>query len=434
MAGRIAAVMLALMLMTGVQAQGLYAVQAAGVAALVDRDGAEILCDRAADSLFAVSADALYAVGTAGSYGLFDAIGNPVNAERYDMLQAVGDAVLYRQNGLYGAMDFGGRALIAPEWAQLTYAGDGTFLALAGDLYDDLPDEMICLTPDGARLATGSFTANGLSAFHDGRMPFMLSDGQYGYVDARARQVIPPQWRYAGPFSEGLAIVSDGVDMGLIDPEGKIVVPPSYTWMRRGEGIVVGLDAEGRVDVYAADGSEMRFTSPQRADAVEVCGSYTAIRSGDTTYLYDAGGTCVKEAPAGTLFAPGLDGQVIVSEGEWGEACQHVMNPDGSATTGAYQYLLPLCGGRYAFMTFDQKPSEYALSRTDWDYENARWGVIAADGRGILSAEYVEILGAGDDRMVLVREDAVIFADLEGNALRTWPVTETAGSSSEAGA
>ena len=434
MTRRIAAAVLALMLMTGAQAQNLYAVQASGVAALVDGDGAEILRDPAADSAFAVVPGALYAMGTAGSYGLCDAAGNPVNAERFDMLEAVEDAVLYRQNGLYGAMDINGGALIPPEWAQLTYAGEGAFLALEGDIYDDLPDEMICVTPDGARLTTGSFTADGLHAFHDGRMPFMLSDGQYGYVDGRGRQVIPPQWRWAGPFAEGVAIVSDGRDMGLVDAQGQVVVSPRYAWMRRGKGIIAGLDAEGRVDVYAADGSEVRFTAPVKADAAEVCGPYIAIRSGDAAYLYDAAGTCLHEGPADTLYTPGLDGQVIVSEGEWGEACQYVMNPDGSAASASYQYLLPICGGRYGFMTFGQRASEYAWSQADWDYDSARWGLISADGRGILSAEYDAILPAGDDRLVLISGDAVIFADLDGHALKTWTVTETAASSSEAGA
>ena len=433
MAGRIAAVMLALMLVTGAQAQSLYAVQASGVAALVDRDGAEILRDEAADSAFAVLPDALFALGIAGSYGLYDAAGKPVNAERYDMLEAAEGAVLYRQNGLCGAMDLAGVTLVPPAWAQLTCAGEGAFLALEGDIYDDLPDEMICVTPDGARLTTGSFTADGLHAFHDDRMPFMLSDGQYGYVDGRGRQVIPPQWRWAGPFFDGVAIVSDGGDMGLIDAQGRVVVSPRYAWMRRGGGFIVGLDAEGRVDVYAADGSALRFTWPDNADAAEVCGAYIVVWSGDRALLLDAGGTRLHEGPAGTLYTPGLDGQVIVSEGEWGEACQYLMNPDGSAASASYQYILPLCGGRYAFMSFGRKASEYAWSQADWDYDNAHWGLLSADGRVLLDAAYDEILPAGDDRLVLATGDAVIFADLDGNALRTWRVTETAAPSSAAG-
>ncbi|MBR0368994.1 MAG: WG repeat-containing protein [Clostridia bacterium] len=434
MTGRIAAAVLALMLMAGAQAQSLYAVQAAGVAAVVDGDGVEIIRDEAADSAFAVVPDALFALGTVGGYGLYDAAGKRVNAERYDMLEAAEGAVLYRQNGLCGAMDDRGGALIPPEWAQLTCAGEGAFLALEGDIYDDLPDEMICVTPDGARLTTGSFTADGLHPFRDGRMPFMLSDGQYGYVDGQGRQVIPPQWRWAGPFSDGVAIVSDGRDMGLIDAQGEVVVSPRYAWMRRGEGFIVGLDDEGRVDVYSADGSGPRFTWSGVADAAEVCGAYIVVWSGDKALLLDAVGTCLREGPAGTLYTPGLDGQVIVSEGEWGEACQYVMNPDGSAASASYQYILPLCGGRYAFMTFERKASEYAWSQADWDYDNARWGLLSEDGRALLDAAYDEILPAGDDRLVLATGDAVIFTDLDGNALKTWTVTETAAPSSEAGA
>lgn len=422
---RAAALALVLLMLSVAQAQDVYVIEAPGFAALTDAQGDIILHDASADAIFEVVPDRLYAVGRAGDYGLFDAEGQGVGDGRYEMLEAHKDAVLFRRNGRFGAMDLNSNVLIEPEWAQLTCAGEGKYLALQGDLYDDQPDELISLSADRAGEPTGSFTANGLHAFSEDRMAFMQSDGQYGYVDGDGRQVVPPQWRYAGAFSGGLAIVSGDGGMGLIDAGGGIVLDPAYAWVQRGEGFFAALRSNGQLDVYAENGAALTL-SLDSVEEVEVCGSYVVARRGDRALVYDGQGRRVCEADRAALFRPGLNGQLIIFDGAWGEACERVMNPDGSAATGFYQRLLPLCGGRYAFMTF--------VPGDSWGGDSARCGLLSDDGRELLPAQYLDILPAGADRLVLVTGDAVRFADLDGNILREWPINETAASSSEEGA
>ena len=437
MRARIAALVMALMLLCGAQARSLYVVQAAGVAALVDADGREVIPAGLVEALFELERDALYAAGRPGAYSLYDADGARLNDSVYEMLEAQGDVVLFRQDGKYGAMDLAGNTVIPPEWTQLTYAGEGRFLALQGDLYDDQPDEMISLSAAGERLDTGADTACGLCPFSDDRMAFMQSDGQYGYVDALGRQVIPPQWRYGGEFMNGVAVVSDGAGMGLIDPEGQIVVAPQYTWISRGDGMIVARSDDGWVDVYAPDGHALRYTSDMPCDEAEVCGACPVLKSADAARLFDTNGVCVLETARDALFYPGLAGQVIVSDGAWGEACQVLINPDGVAASGRYQRLLPLCGDAYAFLALTETRYEAdaaGVPQTAWDYDSARFGLLGDDGTERLPAIYREILPAGDDRLVLVSDDAVMFADLQGHVLKQWPVNETAASSSGANA
>ena len=419
------ALILALMLLTAAQAREAWVVQAAGMADLVDADGRSRLQGAPVAAMLEIEPDALYAAGSAGDYGLIDARGNAVGDGRYEMLEAAGDAVLFRQNGRYGAMDAEGRVIVQPVWDQLTYAAPGAFLALSGDLYDDQPDEIVSVNSDGARDATGSFTADGLHPFSDGLMAFMQSDGQYGFVDAQGRQTIPPQWGYASDFSDGVAIVSDGSHMGLIDAQGAVVIAPQYAWMQRGEGFIAALTDDGGLDVYAADGGEKRFTATETASEAEICGRYVVLRDENDACLYDAQGRRLCTLPRTALFFPGLNGQVIVADGAWGAPCQYLLNPDGSAVPGRYQRLMPLCGGRYAFLRWDAGAS---------GYDDARCGLLTDDGRELCPAEYLEILPAGDDRLTLVTESEVLFADLDGNALRRWALNETAASSSAAGA
>ncbi len=56
--------------------------------------------------------------------------------------------------------------------------------------------------------------------------------GKYGYRDKTGEFVIPPQFDYAGEFSEGLAVVGLGkfpaTKWGYIDRAGKVVIPAQF--------------------------------------------------------------------------------------------------------------------------------------------------------------------------------------------------------------
>lgn len=59
-----------------------------------------------------------------------------------------------------------------------------------------------------------------------GRFPARAQPGDpMGYIDSTGSWAVEPQYRQALPFSEGLAVVSDGARSAAIDPEGKLVVP-----------------------------------------------------------------------------------------------------------------------------------------------------------------------------------------------------------------
>jgi WG containing repeat len=49
--------------------------------------------------------------------------------------------------------------------------------------------------------------------------------GKYGYIDRSGKMVIPPQFKEAGSFSEGLAIIRlNDKEWGYIDTSGKLVI------------------------------------------------------------------------------------------------------------------------------------------------------------------------------------------------------------------
>lgn len=75
----------------------------------------------------------------------------------------------------------------------------------------------------------------------------------YGYVNVLGEFIVPPQYAYAAPFSEGLALVSfDGTRFGFINTLGQTVIPLRYQFATPFQGGVtvagVAAAAEGGQD------------------------------------------------------------------------------------------------------------------------------------------------------------------------------------------
>lgn len=55
--------------------------------------------------------------------------------------------------------------------------------------------------------------------------------GLYGYIDKSGKQIIKPQFKFARPFSEGLAAVEIGNKTGFIDEHGNLVIKPKFSFV-----------------------------------------------------------------------------------------------------------------------------------------------------------------------------------------------------------
>jgi len=54
-------------------------------------------------------------------------------------------------------------------------------------------------------------------------------NGKWGFIDKSGQIVIPPRYAWAGGFSENRALVSDGINYGYIDGEGRLVIGMSFS-------------------------------------------------------------------------------------------------------------------------------------------------------------------------------------------------------------
>lgn len=93
----------------------------------------------------------------------------------------------------------------------------------------------VALRPVGvpAGVSAPMMTEDGEGEFSEG-LRVVVREGRFGYADETGHIVIGLQYAWAGDFSEGRAAVAvtapvgEGLLMGLIDREGREVIPPEY--------------------------------------------------------------------------------------------------------------------------------------------------------------------------------------------------------------
>ena len=417
-------------------AEAPYCVTEGDLALLVDARGNMLLQEGSFEDGFPVIAGSLYAVGAPGDYALVDADGNGVSELRFGMIDAQGDSLVFRQGSRFGAMDRTGRILVDPVWTQLTSDGRGGWLALAGNAIDEIEDALYHIGPDGSGEETGVSVLGLLRGVCEDRMACCGADGLWGYVDGAGEMALEPSWTSAGDFLNGRAIVMDEYGCGVIDVRGNIVVDAVYRYIARcGEHFAL-LDEEGGLDLCDGLSGETIVHLGDGVTSLTMLGDAMAVFGAGETRLLDGDGRELCRLGAEAAFAAGVDGQYIAADGAWGEANQWIINPDGSPATGKYQRLLPLCRGRYAFMTMNG--AEYYSEKLDatqksWDYDSVRYGLMDGGGRELLPAEYRSIRALDDERLLLTTDEAVMLADRDGAVIRSWMRPASAGSSDETG-
>lgn len=89
-----------------------------------------------------------------------------------------------------------------------------------------------------------------IALFNENLYPFKEKD-LYGFMNNKGEVIIPASYSEVSDFSEGLAVVSDGLKMGLIDKKNTIVIPFIYDEISdflKGRAIVTQNNWNGIID------------------------------------------------------------------------------------------------------------------------------------------------------------------------------------------
>lgn len=197
-----------------------------------------------------------------GLYGLSDANGQPILPCIYGQQPIVLEeinCIYVLQDGLWGLLDLGGEAVIAPEWDALYSLDEGCTLwaAFRGELvmnyrtgWDEPGEGLWALySADGTELSPLQWTK--IEKVADGLM-IVEKDGMQGALNAQGEVVIPVEWEYIQTPVLGLLVVRKDGMSGVLDTSGAEVLPPQAC-----QGMYVN-EADGTIRIRQGtlDGNE----------------------------------------------------------------------------------------------------------------------------------------------------------------------------------
>lgn len=211
------------------QENGLAIVQRNDKSGLIDSSGREKV--RPAYSFIAPFSEGRAVVSDAKGYTLIDERGKQVTAARYDYLNSLheGRAMFSKQSTTgtshYGYLDAQGKEVLPAVYEDASDFMNGTALVKLGER------EFALIDPQGTVLHTYKYPFVGYPG--DGLLAYQATEnGKYGYLRIDGSIAIEPQYTAALPFSAGRAVINTaenyGNAYGLIDKQGKLVVPAQY--------------------------------------------------------------------------------------------------------------------------------------------------------------------------------------------------------------
>ena len=412
---RIAAIAAALMMICGF-ARAEVCVRMDDGAALLREDGTEIVSVGAYADIVSLGDGLFAAQDPEGGYALMDGTGRLLSEERYDALRPGQGLLPAQRDGGWGLLDAGGAERSSFIYGQIVPTGAGGYWATLGDADDLESDLLVLLDENGQESATGVYVRKLGSASEGLLSVFLPGTGLWGYCDAGGRVVIAARYSYAGPFISGCAaVVCDG-RYGAIDTAGAYVADPDYDFIEISEaGFLLAARNQEGVWVLDPDGSEIAAYEDENCFAALVGEGYM-VADAETVRIFDAAGAQIAEAGAKASVSEGMNGQLILSDGMWGEACVGILG-----TQARYQNLYPLGtsegGGVYAYM--EANAARYVNDllgeiQLSVDMESARYGIVGADGVQRTPFAYLSIAYLADDRFLARSELEWQMIDADG--------------------
>lgn len=410
--------LLCIALMLG-SARAAVSIRMDGSAALLDEDGTEIVAAGEYGDIVSLGGG-LFAAERDGLYALMGEDGGLRTEAVFSEMRIAGKLILARRDGKWGQLYPDGSERCPFEYSLILPSVSQNSWALRGDPNDMESDKLYRIDAQGRQHATRLYVRAMSRTAAGGLLGIVLrGSSQYGYCSALGEIAIAPAFDYAGDFVNGLAPVVTGGRYGAIDRKGRLVVPAEYDFLEIGEaGIVIA--AKSRIGVYVFDMNGVETARYEGEDVyIASVGEGYAVVNSEFLYVYGRDGSLLLEAPPESIVLEGVNGQLIISDGMWGEECVYL-----NGTREKYQNLYPLgtADGEaiYACMTanvgryVNDLLGEIQLST---DMDSARYGVVGAEGTMLTECVYYSLDYLADDRLLARTAEAWQMIDSRGNVL-----------------
>ena len=207
-------------------------VEKQGLTGAIDAAGKEVLPVAYAKAV--VTATGQIAVMSREQYGVYDRGGREIVPPRYRSIALCRDGsyILEDGEGKWGAVSGDGKPLLSFKYTEI-YDGDGGVFCVR-----ETQDGGWQLVKSGDVPVTGAAYSL-LGNFSEG----MVAAGQqkWGFLKADGSVAVPLIYEEVRPFSEGKAAVKTGGRWGFVDAGGSVVIPPQFSGISQGfqEGLAV---------------------------------------------------------------------------------------------------------------------------------------------------------------------------------------------------
>jgi hypothetical protein len=245
----------------------------------------------------------------------------------------------------------------------------------------------------------------GRSSAQDIPFPFRRSDGLYGYVNTNHCWVIEPRFRFAGRFSEGLALVEIDDWRGFINLSGGLV-------FRRAEAIVGRTFSDGLVRIRSNDKwgfinrHGIMAINPQFEAAYDFSNGLAPVKLYGRWGFIDQSGRMVINPIFDEIILPFLDGLAVVQRNQRSEIIDQYgrtaidirfssISPFSSdlasVNLGQGQgYAFINRSGNFAFSSRFEEARGFNEERAAVKI-NDRWGFIDRTGQIVIEPQFEDI-------------------------------------------
>lgn len=412
-------IMLACLLIFMGGADAAVSVRMEDTAALLDSYGGVLAAPGMYDDIVSIGGG-FFAAEKDGLYALMAGDGSLLTDVVYSGLRYDGGMLLGKRDGGWGILNADGSARCEFIYSLILPGQAMNCWALKDDPNDMNSDKLYRIDPQGKQHATRLYLRALSRTPSEGLLSVCLrGESLYGYCDVLGRMVIPAEYEYAGDFVNGLAAIVRNGCYGAINRRGELVIPAEYSFLEISPaGHVIAAKAGEGAWVFDPDGYEKDAFAGSDVYIALVGDGYAVVDS-EFLYVFDRSGSLILEAPPQSVALEGIDGQLIISDGMWGEQCVYL-----SGTHNRYQNLYPLgtSGGEGIYACMEARVGRYMNDllgelQLSTDMDSARYGVVSAAGEALTDCIYLSLDFLEDDRLLARTDDAWQMIDARGRVL-----------------
>ncbi|MEM8525969.1 MAG: WG repeat-containing protein [Bacteroidota bacterium] len=283
---------------------------------------------------------------SADKYGLHTIEGKRILATVASELQAINKQVyLYKKDELWGAVDYKGKQLLAPEYESYEIIEANAIQLKQGA-------NTVLLAVDNQQIIKGYF--------YERFLPFsnqywlVQQKQQFGLIDRNGTIVLTPRFDEVRPFSAGFFRVQKEKLWGIVDQKGKEVIPLQYDYiapLNERTSLILKENQYGIIDQNA------QFGVPIEYDKI----------------VFENGQIKAYKGASLSLFSINDNGKISKEQ------------------SSSSQHITFKISGEKKRPKVQQEGNAYQLEQFEWFYNrtNARWGLrAAANGEVVVEPQF----------------------------------------------